>query len=104
MRCQQCGEEVQLPFRCSYCECYFCLKHRLPESHNCPETPKRTPLGSSQNKKEMTILRAERRQQTIKPLSQEGFNFGKRELPTFRFNKKSRKKTNLRFPKRKRRK
>ena len=25
-----------LPFRCPYCEGYFCAEHRLPENHDCP--------------------------------------------------------------------
>ena len=24
-----------LPFRCNYCKQIFCIKHRLPEAHNC---------------------------------------------------------------------
>jgi Zn-dependent protease len=26
-----------LPFKCQYCSGLFCVEHRLPESHNCPE-------------------------------------------------------------------
>jgi Zn-dependent protease len=26
-----------LPFRCPYCNGYFCSSHRLPENHECPE-------------------------------------------------------------------
>jgi Zn-dependent protease len=29
--------EVVLPFKCSYCNEYFCAEHRLPENHACPE-------------------------------------------------------------------
>lgn len=36
MKCQECGKEVSLPFRCPYCQDYFCPNHRLPESHECP--------------------------------------------------------------------
>ncbi len=35
MKCQKCGEETFLPFRCPYCEGYFCSEHRLPENHDC---------------------------------------------------------------------
>lgn len=35
MKCQKCGEETFLPFRCPYCEGYFCSEHRLPENHEC---------------------------------------------------------------------
>jgi Zn-dependent protease len=36
-KCQNCGTEVILPFKCSYCHGYFCAEHRLPENHACPE-------------------------------------------------------------------
>jgi Zn-dependent protease len=36
MKCQRCGKEVFLPFRCPYCGGYFCSEHRLPENHDCP--------------------------------------------------------------------
>jgi Zn-dependent protease len=36
-KCQHCGAEVFLPFKCSYCHGYFCAEHRLPENHACPE-------------------------------------------------------------------
>ena len=44
-KCEFCGKEELLPFRCPYCGKYFCIEHRLPENHNCPEAPARTPLG-----------------------------------------------------------
>lgn len=40
MKCQQCGKEADLPFRCSYCQGYFCIDHKLPENHQCPNVPK----------------------------------------------------------------
>ena len=36
MKCQKCGKETFLPFRCPYCRDYFCPDHRLPENHECP--------------------------------------------------------------------
>ncbi len=36
MKCQACNQEVELPFRCSYCGGGFCSAHRLPENHACP--------------------------------------------------------------------
>jgi len=36
-KCQHCGIEVVLPFKCTYCNGYFCAEHRLPENHACPE-------------------------------------------------------------------
>lgn len=44
-KCEYCGKEVLYPFKCSFCEGYFCVKHRLPENHDCPNAPARTPLG-----------------------------------------------------------
>lgn len=38
MRCESCGVDVDLPFRCNYCEHYYCPDHRLPENHDCSET------------------------------------------------------------------
>lgn len=40
MKCQVCDKEVDLPFRCSYCQGYFCIDHKLPENHQCPDLPK----------------------------------------------------------------
>ncbi len=37
VNCQQCGKETFLPFRCPFCQGYFCVEHRLPENHACPE-------------------------------------------------------------------
>lgn len=37
VECQVCGEDVLLPFRCSYCSGYFCPDHHLPENHECEE-------------------------------------------------------------------
>ena len=37
MKCQHCGTKEILPFKCPYCNGYFCAEHRLPENHECPE-------------------------------------------------------------------
>jgi Zn-dependent protease len=37
VKCQQCGAETYMPFRCTYCGQYFCDEHHLPENHQCPE-------------------------------------------------------------------
>lgn len=37
MKCQYCDTEEILPFKCPYCNGYFCAEHRLPENHKCPE-------------------------------------------------------------------
>jgi len=44
-KCEHCGKEVLLPFECNYCGKKFCIEHRLPENHECPNLPARTPLG-----------------------------------------------------------
>lgn len=36
MKCDYCGKEEPIPFRCPYCGKYFCVEHRLPEAHQCP--------------------------------------------------------------------
>ena len=38
MKCQVCGLEVDLPFKCNYCEHLYCPEHRLPENHECAES------------------------------------------------------------------
>ena len=35
MKCQYCGSDVALPFKCPFCGGYFCAEHRLPEMHAC---------------------------------------------------------------------
>jgi len=36
-KCQYCDRDAALPFKCPYCNGYFCAEHRLPENHACPE-------------------------------------------------------------------
>ncbi len=36
MKCQVCGSETMLPFRCPFCGGQYCGEHRLPENHSCP--------------------------------------------------------------------
>ncbi|MEM2913303.1 MAG: AN1-type zinc finger domain-containing protein [Candidatus Bathyarchaeia archaeon] len=35
MKCQYCGSDAALPFKCPFCGGYFCAEHRLPELHAC---------------------------------------------------------------------
>lgn len=35
-KCDYCGKEVYLPYRCKYCGGTFCVEHHLPENHACP--------------------------------------------------------------------
>ncbi len=59
-KCQKCNEEVTLPFKCPFCDQYYCTQHRLPENHNCPEywkviTPRReTPTFTIESKPQTT--------------------------------------------------
>jgi Uncharacterized membrane protein (homolog of Drosophila rhomboid) len=34
--CNNCGEDVSMPYDCRRCNQKFCSDHRLPENHNCP--------------------------------------------------------------------
>ena len=37
VKCEYCGEEIEgLPFKCKYCGGLFCVRHHLPENHECP--------------------------------------------------------------------
>jgi len=37
VKCDYCGEEIEgLPYKCKYCGGIFCVKHHLPENHDCP--------------------------------------------------------------------
>jgi len=35
VKCDKCGKDEYMPFRCKYCGGYFCAEHRLPEMHDC---------------------------------------------------------------------
>ncbi|HKZ61857.1 MAG TPA: AN1-type zinc finger domain-containing protein [Nitrososphaera sp.] len=35
MRCDLCGTEEAIPFKCRYCKGAFCAFHRLPPNHEC---------------------------------------------------------------------
>lgn len=37
MKCKQCDADTYMPFKCPYCDQYFCVEHHLPENHDCPE-------------------------------------------------------------------
>jgi len=42
VKCQYCEKDVVLPFKCRFCNQYYCTEHRLPENHECPEYWKAT--------------------------------------------------------------
>lgn len=33
--CSYCGNPESIPFRCKFCNEYFCADHHLPENHEC---------------------------------------------------------------------
>lgn len=35
MECGICGRQEELPFKCRYCNGFFCSDHRLPPNHDC---------------------------------------------------------------------
>ena len=63
-----------LPFKCPYCGKYFCIEHRLPENHNCPNSPSRLPLGPVQhpgkNPYLLTLPKGKRKTETLPTLTQ----------------------------------
>ena len=44
-RCEICGKEIDIPFKCAYCGGYFCYEHHIPENHNCQKKPTVTAEG-----------------------------------------------------------
>ncbi len=67
MKCHDCGKEIALPFKCPYCEQYFCIEHRLPENHLCPLSPKREPLGATLTHKNPYSLTKYRKRHMARP-------------------------------------
>jgi len=35
-RCDECGKQENMPYRCRHCGSTYCAEHRLPENHGCP--------------------------------------------------------------------
>jgi Zn-dependent protease len=49
VKCQYCGKDEAIPFKCQYCQGFFCAEHRLPENHACPMAEKaRAPREEAQ--------------------------------------------------------
>ncbi|MFB6079986.1 MAG: AN1-type zinc finger protein [Haloferacaceae archaeon] len=48
-RCQVCGDEIvgEEVFVCSLCEAPHCVRHRIPETHDCPRLDAATPPEAS---------------------------------------------------------
>lgn len=87
-QCECCGKEVDLPFECKFCGGYYCLEHRLPESHNCPNLPPRTPLGSWQTKKDIATTHLE--EKTREFISEGELHFIREATPETRSSRKTR--------------
>lgn len=56
VKCVSCDVETYMPFKCPYCGQHFCVEHRLPENHDCPESwraraPREKPLPVLTGKK-----------------------------------------------------
>lgn len=81
-KCVYCGKEVDLPFQCSFCGFYFCNEHRLPENHDCPNLPTRSPLGQWKAKKttrKKLLLRPAKTTPKKRTASEGEFHFIKEE-------------------------
>jgi hypothetical protein len=81
-KCEYCGAEIEFPFKCNYCEKYFCEAHRLLENHNCPNAPPRTPLGSYQAK-QMLAHNAKKREIETASRNVSVSDSKKTETPTY---------------------
>jgi len=67
VRCQYCGKEVALPFRCRYCGGLFCVEHHLPEKHECPGLRRGAEAFRELVAVREAELAAERRRRRLKP-------------------------------------
>jgi Zn-dependent protease len=81
-KCQYCGNDVVLPFRCTYCGGFFCAEHRIPERHNCPEAwrakaPRDAPPATTQGAPEAPSYKYS---VSYTPQNSRVFGFSKKEL------------------------
>ena len=81
-KCQQCNDDIVLPFKCNYCGGIFCGEHRIPERHNCPEAwkakaPREAPIISNQGWSETPSYKYT---VSYAPQSSKKFGFSKIEL------------------------
>jgi len=78
LKCEICGVDCDLPFKCNYCEHFYCPEHRLPESHDCSETWRVKAVRSAR-----TIMPPPYAQETksvlLPPRSRKVFRFGSAE-------------------------
>lgn len=75
--CYYCGKEVEILYRCPFCNVQYCADHRLPEQHNCSKMPDRswdsyrdlrTGRYSVLRGKESKILRPRKREDKTTPI------------------------------------
>jgi len=78
LKCERCGVEVDLPFRCNYCEHYYCPEHRLPENHDCSETWRVKAVRSARATTAPVQLASETRSVLLPPRTQ-GVRFSRTE-------------------------
>lgn len=78
MKCERCGLDVDLPFKCNYCEHFYCPEHRLPENHDCSETWRVKAVRSAR-----TVMAPQVTQETrsvlVHPRSTQPIRFGQTE-------------------------
>lgn len=43
--CSVCGDEINMPYSCTYCGRTHCGTHKLPENHDCPNLAQANTLG-----------------------------------------------------------
>ncbi|MGA8858141.1 MAG: AN1-type zinc finger protein, partial [Candidatus Bathyarchaeia archaeon] len=79
MRCERCGVEVDLPFKCNYCEHYYCPSHRLPENHECSETWRVKAVKSARANASPMRAASDTRSMLLSP-SLRGVRFSRTEL------------------------
>jgi len=82
-KCEYCGKEVLLPFKCKFCGGYFCEEHRLPEKHNCPNIPKPLPLGPASHpaKDPYALTRPRKKKKETVPVSSKPLPLGSASCP-----------------------
>lgn len=64
VKCDFCGKEDYLPFKCRYCNGYFCAEHRLPENHNCSKAYQ-APKKERKTKKEPREMEKESQEEDV---------------------------------------
>lgn len=53
-KCDECGKETSMPYKCKFCGNYYCSEHRLPENHNCSGLDRYQEKRKEEKKEEIT--------------------------------------------------